>query len=191
MIVELGAWILDEACRLAASWPGHPIAVNISPRQLAEAGFVASVLSAIERHRIAPSAIVLEVTETVFLDTDAEVLSTLDELVACGVRIALDDFGTGYSSLNHLRQIPAQIVKVDRTYIADVGVDAGTTAIVEAVVGLTDRLGQNLIAEGIETEEQVAMLREMGVVLGQGYLLGHPLPAPAFLASVSSAECES
>ncbi len=190
MILELGAWILDEACRIAASWPGHPIAVNISPRQLAETGFVHSVLSAIESHRIAPSAIVLEVTETVFLDTDTEVLSTLDELVASGVRIALDDFGTGYSSLNHLRQIPAQIVKIDRTYIADIGVDSGTTAIVEAVVGLTDRLGQNLIAEGIETEEQLAVLREMGVVLGQGYLLGHPLPAPMFLASVSNATCE-
>ncbi len=188
MIRELGAWILNEACRLSASWPDHPIAVNISPRQLAETGFVASVLSALERHRISPSAIVLEVTETVFLDTNAEVLQTLNELAAQGVRIALDDFGTGYSSLNHLRQIPAQILKVDHTYIAELGVNTGTTAIVEAVVGLTDRLGQKLIAEGIETEKQLAALVEMGVVLGQGYLLGHPVPAATFLASVSASE---
>lgn len=188
MILELGAWILDEACRLAATWPGGPIAVNISPRELAQSGFVESVLSTIKRHRIAPDSIVLEVTETVFLDTNDDVLLTLAELVAEGVRIALDDFGTGYSSLNHLRQIPAQIVKVDQTYVADVGVDPGTTAIVEAVVGLTRRLGQNLIAEGIETEEQATVLREMGVVLGQGYLLGRPVPAKTFLANVSNPE---
>ncbi len=188
MILELGAWILDEACRLAAAWPGHPIAVNISPRQMAQIGFVESVLSTIDSHGIAPGAIVLEVTETVFLDTNEDIVLRLDELAAGGVRIALDDFGTGYSSLNHLRQIPAQIVKIDRTYIADIGVDPGTTAIVEAVVGLTGRLGQNLIAEGIETEEQATVLREMGVVLGQGYLLGRPVPAATFLADLSGME---
>ncbi len=185
MICDLGAWILDEACRLASCWPDHSIAVNISPRQLAETGFVASVLSTIERHRIAPSSIVLEVTETVFLDTNSEVLLTLDQLVLEGIRIALDDFGTGFSSLNHLRQIPAQIVKVDRSYVADIGVDPGTTAIVDAIVGLTQRLGRNLVAEGIETDEQLVALREMGVVLGQGYLLGHPEPASAFLARIT------
>ncbi len=188
MILELGAWILEEACRLAATWPGGQIAVNISPRQFAQNGFVESVLSAINNHQIAPGAIVLEVTETVFLDTHEDILLTLAKLVAEGVRIALDDFGTGYSSLNHLRQIPAQIVKVDRTYIADIGVDPGTTAIVEAVVGLTRRLGQDLIAEGIETEEQATVLREMGVVLGQGYLLGRPVPAATFLANVTRSD---
>jgi diguanylate cyclase (GGDEF)-like protein/PAS domain S-box-containing protein len=188
MICDLGAWILDEACRLASCWPDHSIAVNISPRQLAETGFVASVLCAIDSHQISPSSIVLEVTETIFFDTNAEVLQTLDQLVLNGVRIALDDFGTGFSSLNHLRQIPAQIVKVDRSYVADIGVDPGTAAIVEAIVGLTQRLGRNLIAEGIETNEQLAALREMGVVLGQGYLLGHPEPATTFFSRVAPAK---
>ncbi len=184
MIHMLGAWILDEACRLAATWPGGRIAVNISPPQLAKEGFVDLVRSAIARHGIEPSALVLEVTETVFLDMNENTVMALAELVETGVRVALDDFGTGFSSLNHLRQIPAQVVKVDRSYIADLGIDAGTTAIVKAMVGLTNSFGQELVAEGIETEEQATLLREMGVTLGQGFLLGRPLPAEVQLSQI-------
>lgn len=191
LIIELGSWILDEACRLSASWPGHAIAVNISPKQLTRADFVESTLATIERHGIEPDAIMLEVTETVFLDVTSDTSLTLVDLVAQGIRIALDDFGTGYSSLNHLRQIPAQMVKVDRSYIAELGVDPGTTAIVESLAGLTKRLGQRLIAEGIETTDQADILREMGVEFGQGFLLGPPVPAAEFLAKVTTIDIDT
>ncbi|MCP3989516.1 MAG: EAL domain-containing protein [Actinomycetia bacterium] len=186
MIETLGAWIIDDACRLGAKMatrsPTDRIAINVSPRQLAATGFLDLVLAAMSHHGVDPHNVVLEVTETVFLDMGPGVLNTLDALVSEGVSIALDDFGTGYSSLNHLRQMPTQIVKIDRTYTADVGVDARTTAIIEAMVGLAGNLGQELVAEGIETEQQAATMRDLGISLAQGYLLGYPVPEADFFA---------
>jgi diguanylate cyclase len=176
LIHPLGSWILDEACKLAAAGTIGRMAVNVSPPQVSRPGFAAETLATIDRHGIDPGNIVLEVTETAFLEMNENQLMALSELTAAGVCIALDDFGTGYSSLNHLRHIPAQIVKIDRSYIADLCVDTETAAIVEAMVGLTRRLGKELVAEGIETEEQAELLRSMGVVLGQGYLLGRAEP---------------
>jgi diguanylate cyclase (GGDEF)-like protein/PAS domain S-box-containing protein len=186
LIESLGLWILDDACRLGArmveAQPSSRIAINVSPRQLASEGFLDLALATMAEHGLDPAQVVFEVTETVFLEMKDEVRANLAGLVEAGVRIALDDFGTGYSSLNHLRQMPAQIVKIDRSYTADLGVDSATTAIVEAMVGLTRQLGQELVAEGIETEEQARMLGEMGVAMGQGYLLGRPMPEDDFFA---------
>jgi diguanylate cyclase (GGDEF)-like protein/PAS domain S-box-containing protein len=189
MIESLGAWIIDDACRLGAKMAARRssdrIAINISPRQLAADGFLDLMVAAMDRHELDPTNVVLEVTETVFLETDADVLGTLDSLVDRGVRIALDDFGTGYSSLNHLRQMPTQIVKIDRSYTTDVGIDTRTTAIIDAVVGLAESLGQELVAEGVETRHQAAIMRELGIGLGQGYLLGRPMPEAEFFATAT------
>lgn len=181
LILPLGTWILDEACRHSAALRAvdapSRVSVNVSPYQLAAANFADTVLAAVAKHRIAPDDLVLEVTETVFLDTNDDMLVTIRSLASAGVRIALDDFGTGYSSLNHLRLLPSQIVKIDRSYTADLGTDSGTTAILEAMVELAPRLGQTLVVEGIETAEQAEILRNMGVPIGQGFLFGRPAPA--------------
>lgn len=194
LMESLGAWILDEACRLGASMalalPSSRIAINVSPRQLAADGFLDVAAAAIDRYDLDPATVVFEVTETVFLEMEEKVLSTLDRVVEWGAKVALDDFGTGYSSLNHLRQMPAQVVKVDRSYTMDLGVDSRTTAIVDAMVGLTQRLGQEMVVEGIETAEQVELLRSMGVALGQGYHLGRPMPEAEFFSTCTSADID-
>ncbi len=189
LIEPLGTWILGEACRQATRFAAAGltgcVSVNVSPVQLAAPGFVDLVRAAMAEHGIRPSDLVLEVTETVFLDTNEDVLATIGTLVADGVRVALDDFGTGYSSLNHLRLLPSQIVKIDRSYTADAAFEPGTMAIIEAMVGLTERLGQQLVVEGIETADQAEAMRAIGVRYGQGFLFGRPVPARDLLAAAT------
>ena len=168
LIVTLGRWILDEACRITARIVGggrddFRVSVNISGRQLATDGFADELFEMLDRHDLEPRHLVLEVTETVFVDTDLSVMSVLEELTAAGTTLALDDFGTGYSSLNHLRVMPVTMLKVDSSYTADLGLQAGTTAIMETMVELSRRLGLELVVEGIETEEQLAQVCEMGL----------------------------
>ena len=180
LIHPLGNWILQEACRSSAALKagGRPgrVSVNVSPFQLANPSFTRAVLGAAADNGVDLDDLVIEVTESVFLEPDDDVLAALGTLVDAGAKVALDDFGTGYSSLNHLRRLPSQIVKIDRSYTAEVGVDSGTTAILQATVALARRLGQDLIVEGIETSEQARLLRAMGVRYGQGYLFGRPVP---------------
>ncbi len=187
LIQPLGSWILGEACRYSAllrdAGLAHCVSVNVSPVQLAAPDFSDVVRAAVAEHRVEPTDLVLEVTETVFLETNEDVLMTLSSLVSEGIRVALDDFGTGYSSLNHLRLLPSQIVKIDSSYTADAASNPGTAAIIESMVGLADRLGQQLVVEGIETVEQAATLTAMGVRYGQGFLFGRPRPATDLLNS--------
>lgn len=190
LIQPLGSWILGEACRCAALFRAAGlsdcVSVNVSPVQLSAPDFTELVRATIAEHRIEPTDLVLEVTETVFLETNEDVLMTISSLVSEGIRVALDDFGTGYSSLNHLRLLPSQIVKIDRSYTADALLNPATAAIIESMVGLADRLGQQLIVEGIETAEQASALKAMGVRYGQGFLFGRPKPAADLLKSKPS-----
>ena len=187
LMVPLGRWILDEACRLAARavarhGPEFRVAVNVSGRQLAHGAFPAEVAAALDRHDLAPRNLVLEVTETVFVDTDGTAVDDLRTIVARGTALALDDFGTGYSSLNHLRVMPVTMLKIDSSYVADLGADPGTTAIVAAVTDLAERLGLDLVAEGVETPEHLARVVELGVTFAQGFHLGRPVPESTFFA---------
>jgi diguanylate cyclase (GGDEF)-like protein len=183
LIVSLGAWVLDEALRQAHVWGRDATiaqppwtSVNLSVRQLADPEITTRVASALARHECDPSTLLLEVTESVILEDVEAGLTVLTGLKQLGAEIAIDDFGTGYASLSYLRRFPASAVKIDRSFIATLD-DPRTLAIVTAMIELGRALGLMTIAEGIETAEQLAVLRELGCDLGQGYYFARPAPA--------------
>ena len=186
LIVPLGAWVLREACREAATWPGEVrVAVNLSPVQFSDPDLVATVVAALADAGLDSRRLELEITEGVLLQEGEATLSTLHRLKALGVRIAMDDFGTGYSSLSYLQRFPFDKIKIDRSFVADIVTRADAVAIVRAVTSLGASLGIETVAEGIETPEQLKRLRLEGCTQVQGYLISRPKPArevPAMLA---------
>ena len=182
-IVELGRWILEEACAQARRWSSdRPVtmSVNLSARQLGDAHLVADVAMALHESGLPASALTLEITETALVAEPESALTTLRALRALGVTIALDDFGTGFSSLSHLHHYPVDIVKIDRSFVTGVAdPHSDGRAIVAAVLGLAAHMNLRVTAEGVETEEQAAALRELGCERLQGYFFGKPAPAPA------------
>jgi diguanylate cyclase (GGDEF)-like protein/PAS domain S-box-containing protein len=181
LIVPIGAWVLEESCRQLAAWRAQGrelwVSVNVSARQLAQVDFVAVVERALRETGVPPHLICLEVTETAVLRRPETARSALVALRRLGVRVALDDFGLGYSSLTHLKALPVDVVKVDRSFVADLVGSPEDRAVVEAVLTLAQRMGLTVIAEGVETAAQDELLREMGCPMVQGYLYGRPLPA--------------
>jgi diguanylate cyclase (GGDEF)-like protein/PAS domain S-box-containing protein len=183
LIVQVGAWAVGEACRRLRDWDrlsGGPsafsLAVNLSARELTHPDVVSTVLNAVRRSALDPSRLTIEVTEsTAMADRDSG-FRALRELSDAGVRIAIDDFGTGYSSLDHLREMPADILKIDRSFVAGMAANSPDSALVAAAVAMGRALEMEVVAEGIETSEQVADLRELGCRLGQGFLFARPLP---------------
>ena len=186
-IVPIGAWVLDEACRQLKEWraaiPHVPLsmAVNVSARQL-RGGMLDCVRHTTERHGVDPSSLVLEITEGMLMEDVTRCVAALDELRGTGVRLAIDDFGVGYSSLSYLKRFPIDILKVDRTFIDGLGTDPHDSAIVSAIVGMARALKVSLVAEGVETQQQLYALRHLGCQLAQGYLFAKPLTPEAFLA---------
>jgi diguanylate cyclase (GGDEF)-like protein/PAS domain S-box-containing protein len=189
LIVPLGRWVLDTALAHRVSWAAlvppnieFSLAVNVSVRQLVEPDFVEHVRRAIADSGLAPSSVTLEMTESVFMDdgrANARVLSRLHDL---GLRIAIDDFGTGYSSLSYLRRFPIDVIKVDRSFVAGLLESRQDRAVTKAMIDLAQSLDLDLIAEGIETTDQLELLRELGCRLGQGYLLDRPMTVDAVAA---------
>lgn len=178
LIHELGEWVLRTACLEAARWPSSlKVAVNLSPVQFRSRNLIQSVVTILAQTGLDPNRLELEITESVLLDKNEQTLDTLTELKAVGIQIAMDDFGTGYSSLGSLRSFPFDKIKIDRSFIRDVTTRADAFAIVELVTGVGRSLGMTTIAEGIETEEQFACVRQVGCEQVQGYLLGRPVPA--------------
>ena len=175
LIVPVGEWVLRSACAQAVQWRGVRLAVNLSPVQLQRAGFVELVRQVLQETRLPPDLLELEITEGMLLQDAPQTLKALGELRMLGVGIVLDDFGTGYSSLSYLRRFPFDKIKIDLAFVADVVEDAGTRAIVRAVVMLGQSLGMRVNAEGIETPDQLACLQALGCNEGQGFLLGHPV----------------
>ena len=177
LISSIGEWVLEEACRAAATWPDDVrIAVNLSPAQFKQRGLVESVVRALEGAGLSPRRLELEVTESLLLAETEATLQILHGLHELGVRISMDDFGTGYSSLSYLRSFPFDKIKIDRTFVAGLKPDDESTAIIRAVVGLGHSLGMSITAEGIETEEQLEVVREQGCDEVQGFLFSPPLP---------------
>ena len=178
VIVGFGEWMLEEACRTAATWPsGLAVSVNLSPLQFKGLDLVGAVMRALDTSGLDPRRLELEITETVLLDDGEETLAVLHRLQAIGIRIALDDFGTGYSSLSYLRSFPFDKIKVDQSFVREMTMRPDCMKIVRSVVELGKSLGMTITAEGVETVEQLIQLQAAGCDQLQGYLFGRPLPA--------------
>jgi diguanylate cyclase (GGDEF)-like protein/PAS domain S-box-containing protein len=188
LIVEMGEWILREACREAASWPVPlQVAVNLSPAQFMHGDVVNLVHSILIETGLAPGRLELEITEGVLIEDFDRGLALLRRLKALGVRISMDDFGSGYSSLSYLQAFPFDKIKIDRAFVVNLGRNPQSAAIVRAVIGLGHGLEMSIVAEGVETPEQLAFLAEVGCDAVQGYFLGKPLPIGQYAALVGRA----
>jgi diguanylate cyclase (GGDEF)-like protein/PAS domain S-box-containing protein len=177
LIIEMGEWILREACREAASWPlPLQIAVNLSPAQFMHGDLVGLVHSILLETGLAPGRLELEITEGVLIEDFDRGLALLRRLKALGVRISMDDFGSGYSSLSYLQAFPFDKIKIDRGFVMNLGRNPQSAAIVRAVIDLGHGLGMAIVAEGVETQEQFSFLADEGCEALQGYLIGKPLP---------------
>jgi diguanylate cyclase (GGDEF)-like protein len=182
MIVRIGEWVLRTACAQVVAWtdaglPAVPVSVNLSARQFAHGDLVDVVRRAVFDTGIDPTYLELEVTESLLMDDRVRSAQTLDALRADGILISLDDFGTGYSSLAYLKHFPIDAIKIDQSFIRDITEDAGSGAIATAIIGLAHSLGLDVIAEGVETAEQLAFLVEKGCDTVQGYYFSRPVPA--------------
>ena len=178
LIVPLGAWILRQACAEAASWPnGLKLAVNVSSVQVQNRGLVETVMAALAESGLPANRLELEITESVLLHDDSHTLEVLNQLRGIGVRISLDDFGTGYSSLSYLRTFPFDKIKIDRSFVQEIGCSQNTMVILTALISLAAGLGTIITAEGVETRAQLDWLRSAGCTEAQGHLISHPLPA--------------
>ena len=177
-IVQIGEWVLQAACREAVKWPsGVKVAVNLSAVQLRSANLLDYVMCILIETGLPPERLELEVTETALIEYGTESLSILKKLKNLGVTVALDDFGTGYSSLNHLTQFPFDKIKIDKSFTKSMTSRADCAAIISAVLALAQSLDIETTAEGVETVEQLRLLRLAGVSTVQGFLIQPPCPA--------------
>jgi diguanylate cyclase (GGDEF)-like protein/PAS domain S-box-containing protein len=184
LIVPIGEWVLEEACRQGVQWqPEHPEAsplvmyVNLSARQLRRQDLTQTVEGVLQSTGLEGRCLCLDITETLYITVLEGNTKALDDLRRMGVRISIDDFGMGYSSLSYLKRLPVDTLKVDRSFVTGLGEDAEDTAIVRMTIDLAHTLGLRIIAEGVESEEQTIHLKEMGCDLGQGYYFAEPLPS--------------
>jgi diguanylate cyclase (GGDEF)-like protein/PAS domain S-box-containing protein len=186
LITELGRWVLQTVCahlgQLRREDLRLPIAVNISPRQFHEPGFVHTVQSILQAHGAAPEDLVIEITESIVMDQMDSVVQKMSQLTSQGVKFSLDDFGTGYSSLAYLKRLPIHELKIDRSFVQDAPSDPSDAALVEAILSVARHLRLKVVAEGVETTEQAEFLNARGQVIQQGYLHGRPEPAEGLLA---------
>jgi len=185
LIVPIGSWVLREACRQVRAWQDSgllvvPVSVNISAVEFRHRGFLEGVAKILKETGILPSYLELEVTESVLM-TDAESTAVLlASLKAMGMQLAIDDFGTGYSSLSYLKRFPIDTLKIDQSFVQDIASDPDDASLVSAMISMGKNLKQRVVAEGVETEAQLAFLRKLHCDEGQGFLFGRPLPAAEF-----------
>ena len=190
LIVPLGEWVLLEACAQAQAWqalrPGLRIAVNLSARQFRQKNLISMIEQVLGETGLAPGLLELELTEGMLMHNVEEAALTLVQLHEMGVGLAIDDFGTGYSSLSYLKRFPIHTIKIDRSFVCDISTDPDDAAIVTAIVAMARSLDLNVIAEGVETEEQATFLRSLACHQAQGYHFGRPMPAVDFMARLGS-----
>ena len=185
LIIEVGRWVLAEACGQARAWqkaglPPLPVSVNVSAIEFLFGGFVENVRMVLAATGLDAKYLELELTERVLMENVKATACILRELQGMGVHLAVDDFGTGYSSLSYLRQFPIDVLKIDQSFVRQISADTNDSTIVSAIISLGKSLKHVVIAEGVETQEQRAYLRDNGCAEGQGYLFGRPVTAPAF-----------
>ncbi|GAB2180497.1 hypothetical protein DLREEDagrD3_07200 [Denitratisoma sp. agr-D3] len=189
MILPIGLWVLDQACRQLAHWQTMPatarlqLAINVSAQQFRQQEFVQQVRQALTKHGVRPSGLKIELTESLVLDDVEDAIDKMQALRRLGVTFSLDDFGTGYSSLSYLRRLPIDQVKIDRSFVTDIaeaGNDLDNSAIIRAIISMSESLHLQVIAEGVETESQQDFLIRHGCDHFQGYLFGRPMPGDSF-----------
>jgi diguanylate cyclase (GGDEF)-like protein/PAS domain S-box-containing protein len=186
LVLPIDGWVLEEACRQAQLWEAdYPsisliAMVNLSARQLKVGGLARPIEETLKRVAPKVHTLALDITEGVLINASEDNVRTLDALKSMGIRLELDDFGTGYSSLSYLKHFPLDGVKIDKSFVEGLGEDTTDKALVRAIIELCHTLGLEVLAEGIETAEQAALLRDMGCDLGQGYYFGRPLPSEEF-----------
>ena len=186
LIIPVGVWILETACAQLKQWESHPVgarmtlSVNVSARQFHQPEFVQQVKQAILRHQLNPGRLKLELTESVLLQDIEGTIRSIQQLSDLGVLLSLDDFGTGYSSLKYLKLLPLDQLKIDQSFVRDITTDLSDLAIVRTIVAIADSLGLDIIAEGVESEEQKKQLLRSGCTYFQGYLYGKPMPIGEF-----------
>lgn len=189
LIIPIGEWVLRKSCQQIKTWcdagifgqEGQHFSVNISPKQFAQSDFVEQVQSIVNSVGIDPSLLYLEITEGLVIDNIDAVIEKIDALKAMKIQFSMDDFGTGYSSLSYLKRLPLQQLKIDRSFVRDIATDASDRAIIEVIMAVSERLELNVVAEGVETEEQVAFLIENGCDVFQGFYFGKPMSADNFV----------
>lgn len=182
LIVPIGAWVMREACAQVKRWHAAGLdtlrlAVNLSARQFNEPNLVATIADVLRETGLPPACLELELTESLFMHDVALAVSQLHDMKALGVQLSIDDFGTGYSSFAYLRTFPIDVLKIDRSFVGDVARDADDAAIVVSIIALAHNLKLRVVAEGVETAEQLDYLRRHGCDEAQGYYFSHPLPA--------------
>ncbi len=188
LILGVGRWVLERACQDASRWPaGWTVSVNVSTAQLFDPTFEAQVDAALARSGLAPSRLIVEVTESVLIEDEAHVAGILERIRARNVAVSMDDFGTGFSSLAYLRKIPLDELKVDRSFVVTLEDDAKSRTIADTIVHLADQLAIRTVAEGVETPGQARILRQLGCHTLQGYLYGRPMPVGELLTMATGA----
>ncbi len=190
LISLIGQWVLETACAQLKVWESDPltrdlqVAVNVSARQFHQPDFVEQVLQTLRSHALNPDRLKLELTESLVLDNIEDTIVKMQALRKLGVRFSMDDFGTGYSSLSYLTQLPLDQLKIDQSFVRNIGVKHTDAVIVQTIIGMARNLGIEVIAEGVETEDQRAFLEQHGCALCQGYFFGKPVPVDEFVANV-------
>ncbi|MBU0689531.1 MAG: EAL domain-containing protein [Gammaproteobacteria bacterium] len=186
LIQEIGSWVLETACKQLADWSAREntrdlkLAINVSAQQFKRHDFVQSIADMLDKYKVAPSSLKLELTESVVLSDVADVIGKMHALKVLGIQLSLDDFGTGYSSLAYLKQLPLDQIKIDQSFVRDITSDNDDATMVQTIISLATHFKLNVIAEGVETEDQLAFLRQNGCMAYQGYLFSKPLPIEAF-----------
>jgi EAL domain-containing protein (putative c-di-GMP-specific phosphodiesterase class I) len=190
-ILPIGQWVLETACRQLKTWEAVPelealeLAVNVSARQFRATDFVRQVTQTLQSTAANPSRLKLELTESLVLDDVVDTVAKMGQLKALGVRFSMDDFGTGQSSLAYLTQLPLDQLKIDQSFVRNIGLKATDGIIIQTIIGLAIRLGMEVIAEGVETSSQREFLQHNGCTICQGYLLGRPVPLDQFEQSLA------
>ncbi len=190
LIVSLGLWVLEQACRQLRCWQAQTrfrdliLAVNVSAKQFHQSDFVAQIRRVLLESAANPAQIKLELTESSMLENIEDTIAKMRELKSLGIRFSMDDFGTGHSSLQYLKRLPLDQIKIDQSFVRDIASDPNDAVIVKAIISMSDALGLSVIAEGVETEEQLHFLNTNGCHVFQGYLFGKPLPLDEFETSL-------
>lgn len=185
LIVQLGEWVVGEVCRQLAEWRAQgvalvPVSINVSAQQLYDPGLRRKVSSALEANGLRPENLEFEVTESTLMDESGAGEQRLHELRELGSKVSMDDFGTGYSSLSYLKRLPIDVVKIDRSFVRDILSEEDDQAILCAIIAMAHQLRLRIVAEGVESDEQAALLRQMDCDMIQGYVVSRPLPAEQF-----------